>query len=90
MTYEVVFDNEALYFLKKLDKHLRKRIFNKIVSAKEGPLHFFERMKGRTDYKLMVGDYRVIADITNNPKRIEITLVGHRKKVYKRLKLLKK
>jgi len=88
--YELIFDNEAIAFLKRLDQHLRKRIYNKTVSTKENPFHFFERMEGRTDYKLRVGDYRVIADITNNPKRIDVTLVGHRKNVYKLLKLLKR
>ena len=52
------------------------------MSAKENPRHFFERLSSRGDYKLRIGDYRVIADIDDNKKRIEITLIGHRKNVY--------
>ena len=85
MTYELIFDNKAIESLESLPRELRKRIFDKLMVAKENPAHFFERLEGRQDYKLRVGDYRVIADINNNLGRIEITLIDHRKKVYKRL-----
>ena len=42
--FEVIFDSEAIEFLNKLPKQLKERIFNKIMSTKENPLHFFERM----------------------------------------------
>lgn len=85
MTYGLVFDDKALGFLEGLSKELRHRIFEKIRTTKEDPLHFFERLEGRHDYKLRVGDYRIIADIDHGLKRIEITLIDHRKKVYKKL-----
>ena len=80
--YEVVFDHEAIEFLEKSNKDLAKRIWNKIMSSKENPYHFFERLTGRTDYKLRIGDYRAIADIDDKNKKIEVTLIGHRKNVY--------
>jgi len=80
--YDVIFDPKAIEFLEKSQKQLAKRIWDKIRSTKENPHHFFERLSGRTDYKLRIGDYRVIADIDDNKKRIEITLIGHRKNVY--------
>lgn len=43
-------------------------------------------MEGRKDYKLRVGDYRIIADINRNIGRIEITLIDHRKNIYKVLR----
>jgi len=82
--HEVIFDPEATDFLANLPKELKTRIFNKIISTKENPFHFFEKLTGRTDYKLRVGDYRVIADI--NEDSIEITRIGHRKNIYKKLK----
>lgn len=84
--YEIIYDSEAIDFLNKLEKPLKERIFNKIESTKENPLHFFERLAERNNYKLRVGDYRVIADIDNSKRRIEITLIGHRKNVYDKLK----
>lgn len=84
--YEVRYDPEAIDFLSKLEKLLKERIFKKIESTKENPLHFFERLAERNDYKLRIGDYRVIADIDNNNKRIQVTLISHRKNVYDKLK----
>ena len=80
--YEVVFDPEAIEFLEKSNKDSAKRIWNKIMSTKENPHRFFERLTGRTDYKLRIGDYRAIADIDDKNKKIEVTLIGHRKNVY--------
>ena len=84
MTYELVLDLKVLEFLKDLPKDLRKRIFEKMAAAKENPRHFFERLEGRKDYRLRVGDYRVIADIDPSLRRIEVTFIDHRKRVYKR------
>ena len=83
MTYEIIFDEEAIDFLNKLPKEIKSRIFSKILCAKENPYHFFERLKGREDYKLRIGDYRIIADIKEDSKRIQITIIGHRKNVYR-------
>jgi mRNA interferase RelE/StbE len=83
--YKIIFDPKALEFLEKAEMTVAKRIWNKIMSTKTNPHHFFERLTGRKDYKLRIGDYRVIADINDNKKRIEITLIGHRKNIYKNL-----
>ena len=84
LVYKVNFDPEAIEFLEKLDKHLRKRIYEKIISTKENPFHFWERLAGRKDYKLRIGDYRAVADIEKTSKIIQVTLIGHRRNVYRR------
>ncbi len=61
--FEVRFDEEALDFLGTLPIEVRSRIFKKIGSTKENPFHFFERLVGREDYKLRVGDYREVCII---------------------------
>lgn len=83
--YEVIFDPEAIEFLEKSEKQLAKRIWDKIMSTKKNPHHFFERLIRIRGYKIRIGDYRAIADIDDNRKRIEITLIGHRKNIYKKL-----
>lgn len=80
--YDLIFDILAIKYLGKLNKNLRERIFNKIQAAKQNPFYFFERLERRTDYKLRIGDYRVIADITDH--KIIITKIGHRRNIYKR------
>ncbi len=69
--YDIVFDPEAIEFLEKSSKDLAKRIWNKIMSAKENPHHFFERLAGRPDYKLRIGDYRAIADMMIKIRRLK-------------------
>ncbi len=83
--YELIFDEEAIDFLQKSEKKIRERIFNKLTSTKKDPFHYFERLTGRQDYKLRVGDYRVISEIDKSTQKIKVTLIGHRKNVYKNI-----
>lgn len=83
--YIIIFDEEAIDFLSKLPLEIKKRIYDKITSTKDIPLHYFERLKGKNEYKLRCGDYRVVADIDNNSKKIHVLFVGHRKNVYKNM-----
>jgi len=83
--YKVIFDDKAIEFLEKLDKKNRERIFNKIMSTKEDPFHFFEKLTKKDLYKLRVGEYRAIADINKNEIRILILLIGHRKNIYDKI-----
>ena len=83
--YKVIFDDKAIEFLEKLDTRNRERIFNKILSTKENPFHYFEKLTARNLYKLRVGNYRVIADINENEIKILVLLIGHRKNIYKKI-----
>ena len=83
--FEVIFDSEAIEFLEKLEKAIAKRIYDKIISTKPNPHHFWIRLTGRKDYKLRIGDYRAIADIDETSERIAVTRIGHRKNIYKNL-----
>lgn len=60
------------------------RIMDKLKETRANPQHYFERLKGRTDYKLRIGDYRVVADINESEMLIWVTKVGHRRNVYER------
>jgi len=83
--FKVIFDDKALEFLEKLDKKNRERIFNKIMSTKEDPFHYFEKLTKKNFYKLRVGDYRIIADINENEIKILVLLIGHRKNIYDKI-----
>ncbi len=43
-----------------------------------------ERLKGRAEFKLRVGDYRVLYEFDVGQGRIHILYVGHRREIYKR------
>ncbi|HIH25153.1 type II toxin-antitoxin system RelE/ParE family toxin [Candidatus Woesearchaeota archaeon] len=81
--YSLILDEVAIDLMNKLEKPIKERIFKKILETKENPMHYFVRLSGRDDYKLRVGDYRIIADIENNT--IKITFIGHRKNVYNKI-----
>ena len=83
--YKIIFDEEAIKFLDKLQKTISKRIFKKIQETKEDPHRYFEKLTNRKEYKLRVGDYRVIADINDSEITIYVILIGHRKNIYKKI-----
>ena len=61
--YEIIFDKKAIDYLNKQEKKIKERIFAKIISTKEKPFRYFERLTNRKEYKLRVGNYRIVADI---------------------------
>jgi len=81
--FEVEYSEESLFQLRGLDIPVAKRIILKIESTRSDPCRFFVRLVSRTEYKLRVGDCRVIADIEENRRVIVIRSLGHRKNIYK-------
>lgn len=43
-----------------------------------------KRLTGRAEFKLRVGDYRVLYEFELNAGRIYLHYVGHRREIYKR------
>jgi mRNA interferase RelE/StbE len=86
MSYRIIFDAKAIEFLEKLPKHSQERIFKKIQTTKENPHRFFERLTERAEYKLRVGDYRVIAEIHDKETVILVLHIGHRRNIYDRMR----
>jgi len=86
MTFKPVFSEEAISELKKLDNNTAKRILDKLDATSANRMHFFERLVGREEYKIRIGDYRILAKIFHNENTIFIQSLGHRKNIYKRLR----
>ena len=82
MTYNLKYSAEAVIQLGRMDKTIAKRILKKIETTVDNPHNFFKQLKGHPEYKLRVGDYRVIANIDEPAKSILIRTVGHRKNIY--------
>jgi mRNA interferase RelE/StbE len=85
MAYKIVFSDEALKDLDKMDKVILDRIIKKIkwLAQQDEPLDFAKRLKYDAigQYRFRIGDYRVIFD--NIKDKIIILRVGHRSSIYK-------
>ena len=82
--YNVIISERAQRQLDKLPYDIQERILAVLERVKIRPEAHFERLVGEKDYRLRVGDYRIIADIDKNKFIISVTKVGHRKNIYKK------
>ncbi len=85
MAYSLEYSAEAVMQLEKLDKSIAGRILKKIDGSLDNPHNFFKQLTGRPEYKLRVGDYRIIADIDEATKKVLVRTVGHRKNIYDKI-----
>ena len=83
MTYEINIKPKAIKQLKKLPKEITKRILKKIIFIRDTPQSFMKKLESKDIWSLRVGDYRVLIDIFEDKKLMEIIKVGHRKEIYK-------
>jgi len=85
MAYNVVFTDEALADLDKLDKKVLARIVKKIkwFSNQKNPLNSANQLKYPAigQYRFRIGDYRVVFDCKG--QKIIILRIGHRSSIYK-------
>ena len=81
MSFKIIWDKKAKSELDKLEIDLARRIILKVRSLAEDPYSKdIKRLSGRTEYRLRVGDYRVLFSIETDT--IFILNIGHRKNIY--------
>ena len=81
--FEIIWSKSAFRVIKKLPRSISKRIVASIDALSEDPrIVQFKKLIGLPYFKLRVGDYRVIFNISYQEKKITIIKVGHRKNVY--------
>ena len=85
MKYEVKYDPKAESQLDKLQKEILRRIVKKLRNVGETG-RGIETLKDEVyGFKIRVGDYRVLVDLTFNPNILWVRYVDHRGRIYKRL-----
>ncbi len=76
-------------FTKEFDRlppHIQEAIQTKIDTLGWRLTTFpHQRLSGRPEYKLRVGDYRVLYEFDPAVGRIDLLYVGNRREIYKRL-----
>lgn len=84
MAYNVVFTEEAMKDLDKLDKKVLNRLIKKIkwFANQKSPLNFANQLKYPAigEYRFRIGDYRVVFDCKK--ETLIILRIGHRSSVY--------
>lgn len=87
MIYSIEFDKSAYKYLQKLDKTTRTRIVQHLQILCEDPFHTeldIKKMLGTTgDYRLRIGNYRVVYTVEDAVLVIYIIKIGPRGDVYK-------
>ncbi|WP_353093013.1 type II toxin-antitoxin system RelE/ParE family toxin [Tissierella praeacuta] len=83
MKYDIKYEKRCLKYLKKLDKNTRLGI---VKAINELPLGDVKRLQGNTEnYRLRVGDYRIIFSKDDKSLIILIIEIGSRGEVYNKL-----
>lgn len=81
--WSVAFSERAFQDLGGLDKPVAKRVLSKIKLAATDPSRSFERLVGADEWKLRVGDWRVIAALAHDRRAILVLRIDHRSRVYR-------
>jgi mRNA interferase RelE/StbE len=84
MGYEIVWSISAAKQMKKLDRSIAKRIYEKVDLLHQNPERYVEGLVNSPYYRLRVGDFRLILDIQSQKLNVLILKVGHRNNIYQR------
>ena len=83
MIYSVIYSPRAVKHLEKLPSNIAHNVIKYISELKCDPYHHAHKMKGHSEYRCRIGQYRAIIDINDKEGIIEVLMVGHRNKVYR-------
>lgn len=84
MSYEVHLVPSTDREMEKLPTLIHTRISKRILMLEDNPRpRGAKKLSGREEYRLRVGDYRVLYTINDERHTITIFAVGHRREVYR-------
>ncbi len=84
--FNIIWHEDAIEDLKKLDKSVSRRIINKVKNHLiKNPKKLGKPLKGQFKglLRYRVGDYRVIFILDYETKKLIILAVNHRKNIYR-------
>lgn len=84
---DVFFTERGRERLEQLEAETQERIKKKLREVRDWPDHYLEPLKGRDDYKLRIGDYRLLIAWERNEGEedaLYVKSVGHRRSFYDR------
>lgn len=83
--YRVILQEDAEKQFRKLDKAVQRRINVALVNLEADPRPSgVKKLKGReNDWRIRVGDWRIIYEIHDGELHVLVIEIGHRSKVYR-------
>ena len=80
--YEIIISKKAHQEFKRLPKGIKERVVAVLERIKMNPYRFARKLAGNPAYRVRVGKHRIILDINENKKRLEVLRIGHRERIY--------
>ncbi|MHB8606502.1 MAG: type II toxin-antitoxin system RelE family toxin [Thermoplasmatota archaeon] len=84
MTWRILWTPHAHRDIRRLENAKARRIVSKLEAAAKDPPRFFNRLADSDDYRLRVGDYRMIVALAHDTRTIIVERIDHRSRVYER------
>jgi mRNA interferase RelE/StbE len=84
MPWSILWTDQAARDMARIDPPVSVRILKKLEQAAGNPLRYFSRLVASDEYKLRIGDYRLLAALDRESKAILVERVDHRSRVYER------
>jgi len=82
--YHLEITTSAEKELQKYFPKLQKRLINKMLKLSENPRPFgFKKLLASNNYRVRLGDYRIIYTIDDARRSVKILDIGHRKDIYR-------
>jgi mRNA interferase RelE/StbE len=84
LTYSLLIERRAQRSLSKIAEQDRDRIADAILRlANEPRPHGVKELSGRNGWRIRIGDYRILYEISDERLSILVMDVGHRREIYR-------
>lgn len=83
MAWKLAWSVHGLRDLESLDPNVARRIHAKLHTVLDDPPRHLQRLKGRSDWKLRIGDWRVSLLLSDETETALVQQIGHRSTVYR-------
>ena len=84
MNWRVVFARSAEKELSKLSRQMQIRVGRSLRSLETDPFPAAaKRLKGREEFRIRVGDDRILYTVEHKARLLTVSAIGHRREVYR-------
>jgi mRNA interferase RelE/StbE len=86
VTYRIEWRPAAVKVLESLPRDLARRIYARVSTLEANPRPLgCEKLAGAdTEYRVRVGDYRIVYTVEDSVVLVLVLRIGHRREVYRR------